>query len=105
MSNIDKTIENNQLYDYYKNLLTEKQRSYFELYFFEDLTLQEISEEFDVSRNAVHDSINKTINILNDLESKLKIKQKNEFIKENLEKLKDNKMSISEFYDLIEGEL
>ena len=32
------------LYDYYKNLLTDKQREYFEDYYFDNLTMEEISE-------------------------------------------------------------
>ena len=42
-----------KLYDIYKNLLTEKQREYFEYYFFEDLSLSEISEITGVSKSFV----------------------------------------------------
>ena len=42
------------LYDYYKELLTQKQQDYFEGYYFENESLQELSEEFQVSRNAIH---------------------------------------------------
>ena len=48
------------LYDYYSELLTEKQREYFEDYYFDNLTLQEISENNDVSRNAVHKQLKET---------------------------------------------
>jgi predicted DNA-binding protein YlxM (UPF0122 family) len=41
------------LYDYYKNLFTEKQRLYFENYFFENYSLTEISENFKVSKQAL----------------------------------------------------
>ncbi|ALD66726.1 YlxM family DNA-binding protein [Spiroplasma cantharicola] len=90
---IQKTANLAELYDYYKNLLTEKQGHYFELYFFEDLTLQEIAEEFGVSRNAIYDSINKTSLLLNDLEKKLNLKSKNNKLKEILDKAKIDKIS------------
>ena len=42
------------LYDYYGVLLTEKQQNYFKDYYFNNLSLSEISENNSVSRNAVH---------------------------------------------------
>ena len=41
------------LYDYYKDLLTNKQRDYFEEYYFENLLMDEIAENNGVSKNAV----------------------------------------------------
>ncbi|WP_339020545.1 YlxM family DNA-binding protein [Spiroplasma endosymbiont of Atherix ibis] len=102
---IQKTVNLAELYDCYKNLLTEKQSQYFELYFFEDLTLQEISEEFGVSRNAVYDSINKTSTILLDLENKLNLKAKNAKIKEILDKAKISKISIDQLIMEVEKNL
>lgn len=52
------------LYDYYGDLLTEKQREYFEDYYFNNLSLKEISENRNISRNGIHKS-------LKDVESKL----------------------------------
>ncbi len=51
---MDKNIQFILLYDYYGNLLTDKQQQYFEDYYFNNLTLSEISENNKVSRNAVH---------------------------------------------------
>ena len=45
------------LYDYYGELLTDKQKEYFEYYYMENLSLSEISENYNVSRNAVHKQI------------------------------------------------
>ena len=45
------------LYDYYGELLTDKQRMYFEDYYFNNLSLGEISENDGYSRNAIHKSI------------------------------------------------
>ena len=45
------------LYDYYHGLLTDKQREYFELYYFDNLTMDEIAEDMNVSKNAVSKSL------------------------------------------------
>lgn len=45
------------LYDYYKDLLTERQRSYFEDYYFDNLLMDEIAENNSVSKNAVSKSL------------------------------------------------
>ncbi len=60
-----------QLFEQYEKLLTEKQISYFKYYFYDDYSLQEIAEIFDVSRNAVHDQIKKVEKHLIDYEEKL----------------------------------
>ena len=77
-NNVD-TIERNyliSLYDIYSNLLTDKQRSYFEDYYFMDLSLSEIAENYLISRNGVHDQIKRTVNALVDYENKLKLYEK-----------------------------
>ncbi|AHI53165.1 YlxM family DNA-binding protein [Spiroplasma culicicola] len=104
MNNIEKTIEITELYDYYKELLTEKQKHYFELYFFEDLTFQEIGEEAGVSRAAIHDSISKTVNTLEDIETKLKLKVKADFIKDKIGEYKQAKIDVNTLISSIEGE-
>ena len=68
----------NQLFDLYGDLLTEKQQSYFKLYYFEDYSLQEIAEVFEVSRNAVFDHLKKTEDHLISYENTLKLYQKRE---------------------------
>lgn len=45
------------LYDYYKDLITNKQRDYFEEYYFENLLMDEIAENNGVSKNAVSKSL------------------------------------------------
>ena len=61
---MDNHIHLINLYDYYGELLTEKQQEYFEEYYFLNLTLTEISENKKISRNAVHKQ-------LKDVEAKL----------------------------------
>lgn len=52
------------LLDYYGGLLTEKQKTYFDLYYNQDLSLGEIAEQEGVSRQSIHDTIARTQAIL-----------------------------------------
>ena len=79
----------NELYDFYKELLTEKQRDYFEMYYFYDNSLGEIASDNNISRNAIYDNISKTCKILQDYESKLHLVEKYEKRLEIIDKLKE----------------
>ena len=61
------------LYDLYGSLLTDKQQTYFEEYYFNNLSLSEISEIYNVSRNAISKSLKEVEEKLNNYEDKLKI--------------------------------
>ena len=64
------------LYDTYGVLLTDKQKGYFESYYFDDLSITEIASNFGVSRNAVFDQLKRVELILLDYEEKLKMLDK-----------------------------
>ncbi|MFC0014314.1 MULTISPECIES: putative DNA-binding protein [Allobacillus] len=68
---LEKTTRINYLFDFYQQLLTEKQKNYMDLYYLEDYSLGEISETYDVSRQAVYDNIKRTEVMLEDYEEKL----------------------------------
>ena len=70
---MEEFIYYNNLYDYYKELLTDKQRIYFEDYYQNNLTLSEMADNYDVSRNAIHKQLKDTIKILENYETKLKL--------------------------------
>ena len=78
MLELEKVNRMNELYDAYLVLLTPKQKGYFELYYQDDLSLSEIAEQFEVSRNAVFDNIKRTEKLLEDYETKLQLLQKRE---------------------------
>ena len=61
------------LFDYYGELLTCKQREYFKDYYFNNLTLQEIADNNNVSRNAVHKNIKEILSKLDYFEEKLNL--------------------------------
>ena len=64
------------LYDLYGLLLTDKQRLYFEDYYFMDLSITEMAENYEISRNAVHDQLKRTVSELEDYEDKLQLQAK-----------------------------
>lgn len=64
------------LYDYYGELLSDKQRLYFEEYYFNNLSLAEISENYGISRNAIHKGIQGVVSKLLDYEDKLHLYDK-----------------------------
>lgn len=57
-----------ELYDLYQGLLTEKQRHYFEDYYFHNLSLGEMAENYNVSRNAIFKQIHITVAKLEEYE-------------------------------------
>ncbi|MCF6095806.1 YlxM family DNA-binding protein [Thermovorax subterraneus] len=59
------------LYDFYGPFLTEKQREFFELHFFNDWSLSEIAENYGVTRQNVFDVVNRSTALLEEYEKKL----------------------------------
>jgi hypothetical protein len=78
-----------ELYEIYKELLTSKQRKYFENYYFEDLTLSEIAENFRVSRQAVQTALQKSSENLGRFERALKIHEKRSYRVQVLKELEE----------------
>ncbi len=78
------------LYDYYKELLTDKQKMYFEDYYFDNLTLSELSENYNVSRNAIHKTLKEIEVKLNTFEDKLNLYKNREKIKDIISSLDDD---------------
>lgn len=97
---MDKMIYLNSLYDIYKDLLTDKQKEYYESYYFENLSLSEIAENFEVSRNAIFNQLKIIEDKLLEFENKLKLKEKQDKILKILEK-KSNKELYEEIKRII----
>lgn len=64
------------LYDIYGVLLSDSAKQIFEEYYFNNLSLSEISELNNVSRNAIHKRLKDIENKLIDYDNKLKLKAK-----------------------------
>ena len=58
------------LYDYYGDLLTDRQRECFELRYNQDLSLGEIGQELGISRQGVFDNLSRTEALLKNMEQK-----------------------------------
>ncbi len=87
---LEKTIYYSSLFNIYGELLTQKQQKIIESYVFNNLSLGEIAENFNISRQAVLDSVNKACMQLNNYEEKLHILKNNINIKKLLENVKNN---------------
>lgn len=68
---IDDVAKSSLLFDFYGQLLTDRQRQAMELYHEENLSLSEIAEEFSISRQGVHDALKNAEKALDQYESKL----------------------------------
>ena len=92
---MEKIVRQGLLYDFYGELLTDHQKQVYESVVYENLSLGEIADEMDISRQAVHDLIKRTDKILEDYESKLGLI-------ERFDKIRDD---IGEMEKLLEGNL
>ena len=80
------------LFDFYGELLTDKQKETYEMYYLNDLSLSEIAGELDISRQAVRDQIKRTEKILQGYEDELKL----------VDKFMNNKKSACKIRSLID---
>ena len=58
------------LYDFYGDLLTPRQKEFYDLYYNDDLSLSEIAENYDITRQGVRDIIVRAERALEDIEEK-----------------------------------
>lgn len=66
----DETVYRTMLFDFYGELLTEKQRRYFDLHYNEDYSLSEIAEMTGISRQGVWDIIKRAEETMRGTEEK-----------------------------------
>ena len=66
----DDTLLMTILFDFFGDLLTDKQREYYDLYHNEDLSLSEIAEKAGISRQGVYDIITRAEKTLAEMEQK-----------------------------------
>ena len=84
---MEKFVEQALLYDFYGELLTERQRQVYESVVLEDYSLSEVAEELNISRQGVHDMIKRCNHILEGYEEKLHLVEKFLNIRRQVQKI------------------
>ena len=87
---MDKIFFLTMLYDFYSELLTNKQKEIFELYYLNDFSLHEIGSMYKISRQAVLDTIKRTEKVLSNYEQKLSLVEKYFKQKKSIENIINN---------------
>lgn len=72
----NETLDNTMLFDFFGDILTDKQKEYFDLYYNEDLSLSEIAEGTGITRQGVYDIIVRAEKVLCEIEQKTGVIQK-----------------------------
>lgn len=84
---MEKFVEQTLLYDFYGELLTERQQQVYESVVLEDFSLGEVAEELGISRQGVHDMIRRCNHTLEEYEKKLHLVEKFLCIKKQVQRI------------------
>lgn len=85
------------LIDFYGEMLTEKQRSFLEYYYHDDLSLSEIAENEGITRQGVRDAIKRAEAQMLEMEERLGMAQRFKDLNEGLKEIIDNANKITEY--------
>ena len=77
------------LFDFYGDMLTDRQKEFYDLYYNEDLSLAEIAENYGITRQGVRDVIVRAEGILTELEDKTGIIRRFHKMQEQLQSVDD----------------
>lgn len=94
------TVEMAMLFDFFGELLTEKQREYFDLYYNEDLSLAEIAENVGITRQGVYDIITRAENTLRDAERKTHVIERFALMQQQISSAQDIARQIADSDDI-----
>ena len=96
-------IEDNILLDYYGDLLTNHQKEILNEYLNEDLSMNEIADNYKISKSAVQDLIKRSIIQMQNFENVLKIIEKDRKLDIVIEEMKkENKEIFDKYINKIE---
>lgn len=73
---IEDIVQKTLLFDFYGQLLTDKQRDIVEMYYSDDFSLSEISEQIGISRQGVYDALKRAETTLKEYEARLRLVEK-----------------------------
>ena len=77
------------LYDFYGDLLTDRQKEFYDLYYNEDLSLAEIAENYGITRQGVRDVIVRAEGIMQEVEDKTGLIRRFEQMRGHLKAIED----------------
>ena len=86
---MEKIVEQGLLYDFYGELLTEHQKKVYEDAVYNDLSLVEIAEEYDISKQGVHDLLRRCTKTLEGYENRLHMIERTDRIRKVLNVLSE----------------
>ena len=86
---VEEKLQQAYLYDFYGELLTERQQQVYESVVLEDYSLSEVAEDLGISRQGVHDMIKRCNHTLEEYEAKLHLVEKFLNIREQVHRIKE----------------
>ena len=105
---MEKIVKVAQLFDIYGSLLNEKQKDVINCYYNEDLSLQEIADNNNKSKQAISEMITRSVDKLFEFEDELSLLKKKEELKDALTSIRElmenskNKEAIEKITETIE---
>ena len=90
------------LFDFYGDMLTERQKEFYDLYYNEDLSLGEIAENYGITRQGVRDVIVRAEGILTELEDKTGLIKRFHAMRGQLQQIEQNArelLTLNQRYD------
>jgi len=87
------------LFDYYGDLLTERQKLCFDMHYNQDLSLGEIAQELSISRQAVYDNLSRTEAMLKNMEAKTGCVRRDRQLRRDMEKIAEAAQKLISYPD------
>ena len=85
----NQTYRMTMLFDFYGELLTDRQKEFFDLYYNEDLSLAEIAENYGITRQGVRDVIVRAEGVMQEVEDKTGLIRRFEQMRGHLQAIED----------------
>lgn len=89
------------LFDYYGELLTQRQRECFDMRYNQDMSLGEIAQELNVSRQGVYDNLARAETLLRNMEEKTGCVSRDQACRKAARAILDAARSLSQYEDSI----
>lgn len=96
---MDRILEQSLLYDFYGELLTSHQKEIYEDFVLNDLSLAEIAEEYEISRQGVHDIVKRCNRQLGGYEEKLHLVERFLDTQKKVEEIRREALKLKEAED------